>query len=90
MVWLEGEVGKMKTPRFEKEDRVKVVQNTSNVRQGEIGTVVCLKYGDLVGVRFDKSHPNRHNCGGSCDQDHGWYVGRSITALVSRNAWRGR
>lgn len=60
-------------------DRVKFVDEVDpddGVVFDQEGTICTFEGcdGDNIGVRWDKSSEEYHNCANFCEYDHGWYV----------------
>lgn len=70
--------------KFCKGDRVYALwdnpSGNRSIQAGYTGTVVdvypyeCNDPETMIGVRWDEEIMEGHNCNGSCDKWHGWYV----------------
>lgn len=66
--------------KFHKGDRVYALwdnpSGNRSIQAGYTGTVVDVYPDpeDPIGVRWDEEIIDGHNCDGSCEKGHGWYV----------------
>lgn len=69
---------------FQVGDRVIAIKKYGFVNKGETGTYVHTETAfPKHGVMWDLEHPQKHNCGGHCENRHGWYVPEEILAFES-------
>ena len=56
-------------------DRVKASSEVEPAVAGKIGSIVHIKdSGETIGIRFDDTISNGHNCEEHCELGHGWYL----------------
>lgn len=66
--------------QFQIGDRVELISEFAGGESGilpigAIGTVVDIESSyPPIGVRWEESFGAGHECGGTCEMDHGWYV----------------
>lgn len=61
--------------KFKVGDRVKCIYDYGEgATVGDTGTVVGGDGSWAVYVKWDESRPCRHDCGGMCEDHHGWNV----------------
>lgn len=76
--------------KFQTGDRVECIKNGAAINQdlvaGMLGTVCHLWEGggQPIGVRWDQPLKRSHNCSGTCEINHGWYVFPDDIRLVEQ------
>ena len=72
-------------PKFEVGQRVIFVAEVDPDRglyKGQTGVVCRSNEYDRVSVCWDKMNPRYHDCGGDCDNWHGWNVPARMLELI--------
>lgn len=75
--------------KFRIGDRVQATKNApeenGNIHKGDQGTICFIERNKFIGVEWDKN-VHGHDCGGKCENGHGWKVWESDLCLIEEEA----